>query len=163
MADADERNNKLDLMTEMADALRGLVEAARGHGYLPGAIRNGVSALARYESRPASTTNGGHFLCVVPATPYNQKTEEWGEETWPIAVAQEGGVRLMCGASDYSDHTGMDVLIERQKGRWLIFVHPEAGNDPSCYVYVTDSGKTYVQPELYADVTWTEERPDDED
>jgi hypothetical protein len=50
------------------------------------------------------------------------------------------------GTHDWRDNDKPDIQIERRPHGWAIFINPDAG-DTVAYVYILDSGETYLVPE----------------
>jgi hypothetical protein len=65
----------------------------------------------------------------------------------PITIAYDNGLRLVLGAVEAGDMTKPDIQVERQPGRWVIFIHPEGGGDPVGYLYIMDDGRSFFQKE----------------
>lgn len=147
-----------DLVTRLGDALEKLVKAAQVGDDLRRPLAAARAALARRDDCK-NIESPPQYLCDAAAVVYDQYAETYGPESVRVAVAQEAGVRLLLGSPGNLGAGAPDVLVERQKGRWLLFIHPESGGDPSCYVYVRDDGKVFVQPEVYSDAKWVNEKP----
>jgi hypothetical protein len=73
--------------------------------------------------------------------------EEYGAPEVPVLVREADGLRIMLGARDFNDQVP-DLLVERQPGAWVVFVHHPGGGDPSCEIYLMDDGRTLVSPEI---------------
>jgi len=56
-----------------------------------------------------------------------------------ITLEQAGGLRVILGESD--DETVPDILIEREKDHWKVFVHPGC-TDPICFIEIGSSHAT---------------------
>ena len=65
----------------------------------------------------------------------------------PMTLAYDNGLRVVLGAVEASDMTKPDIQIERQPGRWVIFIHPEPGGDPVGYLHIYDNGRSVLQLE----------------
>ena len=64
----------------------------------------------------------------------------------PVTLAYDNGLRLVLGGAGL-DADKPDIQVERQPGKWVIFIHPESGCDPSGYLYIMDDGRSFVQLE----------------
>jgi hypothetical protein len=69
----------------------------------------------------------------------------------PVVIHQGEAVRIVLGSRDVMDLEKPDVLIERRPKGWAIFLHPEAGGDPSGVVYFLDDGRSFVLREDKSD------------
>ena len=88
-----------------------------------------------------------------PDLPANKTGVEFGEPYVRVLVHSAEGVRIVLGSHDRFDSEAPDIQIERRMGRWVIFLHPLPGCDPSGFVYFLDSGETFVVPESHAGPT----------
>ena len=73
---------------------------------------------------------------------------EFGPPNLPVLVIEEISVRLLLGTHEEADMRKPEILVERHRGGWAIFLHPLGGGDPSGCVYLRDDGRSFVQPEI---------------
>ena len=69
-----------------------------------------------------------------------------------VLVHEADGVRIVLGTHDYNDRSKPDVQIERRPKGWAIFLHPDAEDDASGYVYFLDDGRSFLSRNNY----WSE-------
>ena len=88
------------------------------------------------------------FRLVVPtynASYFAEEVErgempEYGLPQSAVLIRVVNGVRVVLGSHDFEDIEKPDILIERQPGKWMIFLHP-SGGDPRWKVSFLDGGQ----------------------
>lgn len=93
-----------------------------------------VSGMVAMERNPMITTK-------VQIPTFDPDRDDYSDysQMHTITLEQGGGLRIILGEPD--DETVPDILIEREKDRWKVFVHP-ACTDPICFIEIGSSHAT---------------------
>jgi hypothetical protein len=62
-----------------------------------------------------------------------------------VTVTDDQGMRIVLGDGSENDNEP-DFLIERRPRGWLVWLHPDATDDPAAHLFITDDGKSFVIP-----------------